>query len=89
MEDQDNQGHSLGTKSWYKNVDDPLSLTIAPVINYDTAVTGINNVQPSNTIGEKQIDSIFTVAGTRVSNTDAPGVYIVKYTDGSTIKVRR
>ena len=89
MEDQDNQGHSLGTKSWYKNVDDPLSLTIAPVINYDTAVTGINNVQPSNTIGEKQIDSIFTVAGTRVSNTDAPGVYIIKYTDGSTIKVRR
>lgn len=89
MEDQDTQGNSLGTKSWYENTDDPLSMAIAPVISYELNATGIENVAQAAVPFDKHIESIYTIAGQRVNNTNAHGIYIIKYTDGSTVKVRR
>lgn len=88
--DQDNQGNPLGTKSWYENTEDPVSLAVAPVISYDIIANGIDNSQTLSANDEnKQVESIYTIAGQRVNNTNEHGVYIIKYTDGSTIKIRR
>lgn len=47
--------------------------------------TGVTNI---NVEGEKTIEAYYTLGGVRV-NTPAKGVYIVKYSDGTTMKVAK
>lgn len=42
--DEDENYNYLETGHWYKNIDDPISLAIAPILNYDTEVTGVADI---------------------------------------------
>ena len=86
--DEDENYNYLETGTWYENVDDPISMAIAPLLKY-AEPTGISTVA-----GEKQAVSrtYYNIAG---MESDKPfnGVNIVvtRYTDGSqaTTKIMR
>ena len=79
--DEDLNHEYLETGSWYKNTDDPLSLAVAPVLNYDISITGI-----AQNLGEKTAVSreYVNLAG-HVSKTPFDGINIVltRYSDGT------
>ena len=85
MEDQDNNGRGLGTYQWFENVDDPLSMAIAPVVAYDVTTTAIH--KPTWTEDNAKVTAIYNLRGQRVNSMDRQGVYIVKYSNGTTRKV--
>lgn len=88
LEDQNEYGESLGTYTWFKNTDDPLSLAIAPVVTYDAPVpTGIVNAGTENEDGVT-VTSIYNICGQKVQSVVEDGIYILKYSDGTTRKVR-
>ena len=88
LEEQDENGQSLGTYTWYENRDDPLSLAIAPVITYDAPTpTGVENAEAEED-GSEDIISIYNVCGQKVQTVAEEGIYILKYADGSTRKIR-
>lgn len=89
LEDQDDEGHSLGTSEWFENVDDPLSMAIAPVVTYveDGTSTGISNVNTANGETARTIVGVYTIDGRQINAVPAQGLYIVKYSDGTTQKV--
>ena len=88
--DEDENYNYLETGKWYQNVDDPLSLAVAPVISYDAV--------PSTAVDEHQVGkqvlghTYYNLAG-MASNKPYDGINIVvtRYTDGSqtVIKVLR
>lgn len=88
LEDQDEYGQSLGTFKWYENADDPLSMAIAPVITYDAPTpTDIVNVG-NDSIRVPKIDSVYNLCGQKVQQPIKGGIYVVKYTDGSSEKIK-
>lgn len=78
--DEDENYNYLETGSWYKNVDDPLSMAIAPMLKYD-APTAISTTSIS-----KQVvtNTYYNVAG-MASDKPFNGINIVvtRYSDGS------
>lgn len=70
-------------------IDGTLDIT-APGVSHSIKVsestTGINGIITDSTSGE--IEAVYTVAGQQVSTASplAPGIYVVRYTDGSTAK---
>lgn len=86
--DEDDNYNYLETGTWYKNIDDPFSMAIAPVLNYNV------NTSVTTTVAHKQVASVtyYNLAGI-ASATPFDGVNIVltRYTDGShsAIKVIR
>lgn len=78
--DEDENYNYLETGNWYKNVDDPVSMAVAPVLKYDE-ITAINN-----TLVAKEVVSrtYFNIAGV-ASDKPFSGINIVvtRYTDGT------
>lgn len=78
--DEDDNYNYLETGTWYKNVDDPISMAIAPVLNYNL------NTSITTTNAHKQVAGLtyYNLAGI-ASATPFDGVNIVvtRYTDGS------
>ncbi|MBR4387993.1 MAG: PKD domain-containing protein [Prevotella sp.] len=70
----------LDTGKWYKNDDDPLSLTIAPVLKYDVST----NIDTTDVTKQVSSHTYYNIAG-MASDKPFQGVNIVvtRYTDGS------
>lgn len=85
LEEQDASYNPTGEYKWYANTDDPLSMAIAPVIDY-AKYDGVNDV-----IVESDKDAtlvgIYTIEGIRVTKTCPGNIYIYKYSDGTGRKV--
>ncbi len=87
LEEQNENGEGLGTYAWFENVDDPLSMAISPVINYnDNVSTGIDCI--TDIEGEAEIESVYNLSGQKVQMPVKEGIYIVKYTNGKVEKRR-
>ena len=87
VEDQDDYGQGLGTFKWFENSEDPLSMAIAPVITYDAPVpTGIENIEVNK--GDAEVTAIYNLCGQKVQVPQEGGIYIIKYSDGRTEKMR-
>lgn len=82
LEDQDDYGQGLGTYQWFENTDDPLSMAIAPVITYDKPGTDGMTLP---TIADKVPVAYYNLGGQRISKPQS-GIYIVRYSDGSSEK---
>ncbi len=86
--DEDENHNFLETGTWYQNVDDPMSMCIAPVLKFD-ATTAINTVQASK---EAVSHTYYNIAGV-ASDKPFKGINIVvtHYSDGThtTTKVIR
>ena len=87
LEDQDENGRSLGTYSWLPNTDDPVSMAIAPVVTYDALSTAVTTVEQSNPSNSK-IVAIYTLSGMQVDSMEPGHIYIVKRADGTASKVK-
>lgn len=86
LEDQDNSGTGLGTYKWTENVDDPVSMAIAPVISYDphtpTSISGITGFT-----GSTVPVAIYDLSGRRVTRPAKSSVYVVRQADGTVRKM--
>ena len=78
--DEDENHNFLETGTWYQNVDDPMSMCIAPVLKFD-ATTAINTVQASK---EAVSHTYYNIAGI-ASDKPFKGINIVvtHYSDGT------
>lgn len=78
--DEDENHNFLETGTWYQNVDDPMSMCIAPVLKFD-ATTAINTVQASK---EAVSHTYYNIAGI-ASEKPFKGINIVvtHYSDGT------
>ncbi len=80
--DEDENYNYLETGTWYQNVDDPLSLAVAPLLSYRTTEpSGIN--EP---VVDKQVLShtYYNLAGMASSKPfDGVNIVVTRYTDGS------
>ena len=78
--DEDENHNFLETGTWYQNVDDPMSMCIAPVLKFD-APTAINPVQASK---EAVSHTYYNIAGI-ASDKPFKGINIVvtHYSDGT------
>ena len=86
-EDQDEStGQGLGTYQWFQNTDDPTSMAVAPIINYDFTPSAINSIGADST-GANAPVAIYTVNGVKVNTPSQGGIYIMRYADGSRRKV--
>lgn len=86
LEDQDESGNSLGTYTWYKNTDDPVSMAIAPVVTYLSTATGIGSVQSTTTF-DNAPTAIYNLSGQRIQRPQEGSVYIVRQADGTSRKM--
>lgn len=79
--DEDENYNYLETGNWFRNDDDPVSMAVAPVLNYDLTPTAITEGKMHRTV---QSVSYVNLAG-QVSNRPHSGVNIVvtRYTDGT------
>ena len=78
--DEDANYNYLETGSWYQNVDDPLSLAVAPVLKY-AEPTAISTVA-----GSKQVVShtYYNIAGVASDKPfDGINIVVTHYSDGS------
>ena len=86
--DEDENHNYLETGSWYKNIDDPISMAIAPMLKYD-AHTAISTTSISKQVVS---NTYYNVAGI-ASDKPFSGINIVvtRYSDGShtTTKIMR
>ena len=86
--DEDENHNYLETGSWYKNIDDPISMAIAPMLKYD-AQTAISTTSISKQVVS---NTYYNVAGI-ASDKPFSGINIVvtRYSDGShtTTKIMR
>jgi PKD repeat protein len=80
--DEDENYNYLETGTWYQNVDDPLSLAVAPLLSYRTTEpSGID--QP---VVDKQVvgHTYYNLAGMASSKPfDGVNIVVTRYTDGS------
>lgn len=83
VEDMDDYGNGLGTYKWFENTDDPISMAIAPIIDYEAAAAGINGISAD----KQQQAAVYTIDGRKVDSTVKGGIYVVRQTDGTTRKV--
>ena len=76
----------LDTGTWYKNVDDPISMAVAPVLNYDLVNTGIGTTQ----VAKREVSrTYYNVAGIAASAPHAGiNIVVTRYSDGSTTSVK-
>ncbi|NPD91050.1 PKD domain-containing protein [Xylanibacter muris] len=74
LENQDDQGNPTGGSTWYKNVDEAVSLCITPVITYDKIDTSMDAPRNDGVTGRN--DAIYTLQGLKVAGAPAPGIYI-------------
>ena len=79
--DEDENYNYLETGNWFRNDDDPVSMAVAPVLNYDLTPTAITEGKMHRNV---QSVSYVNLAG-QVSNRPHSGVNIVvtRYTDGT------
>lgn len=64
------------------------SIAIAPYIDYDVT-SGIRSISVATETTEKQVERIYNISGQLVDNTHGHGIYIIRYTDGSTQKIKK
>lgn len=78
--DEDENYNYLETGTWYQNIDDPISMAIAPMLKYD-ATTAITTVDASK---QPVSHTYYNIAGV-ASNKPFDGINIVvtRYSDGS------
>lgn len=86
--DEDENYNYLETGTWYKNVDDPISMAIAPVLKY-TSPTAITAVETSKQVVSRTYYNIAGVASDRPH--DGINIVETRYSDGSSnaIKILR
>ena len=84
----DENSKPTGEYKWYANTEDPLSMAISPVIDYEKydAVQDIR-YDEADAEAEATIVGIYTIEGIRVTKTTPGNIYIYKYSDGSGRKV--
>jgi len=78
--DEDENYNYLETGTWYKNVDDPISLAVAPKLKYNVN-TAISTVSTN-----KQVTGVtyYNVAGVAsVTPFDGINIVVTRYSDGS------
>lgn len=78
--DEDENYNYLETGAWFKNVDDPISLAVAPKLKYNVN-TAISTVSTN-----KQVTGVtyYNVAGvTSVTPFDGINIVVTRYSDGS------
>lgn len=85
VEDQDDYGQSLGTYQWFENMDDPISMAIAPVVTYDAIATGVAAKAAAK--AGATVEAIYNLKGQRVNAATSRGLYIIRYADGTSRKV--
>ena len=80
--DEDENYNYLETGQWYQNVDDPLSLAVAPLLSYRTTVpSGIDQPQADK---EVLSHTYYNLAGMASSKPfDGVNIVVTRYTDGS------
>ena len=83
--DEDDNYNYLETGTWYKNSDDPVSLAVAPVLNY-VVPTGVTTVDAGKQVVSR---SYYNLAG-MASDKPFQGINIevTRYTDGSQSAVK-
>lgn len=86
LAEEDANYQPTGEYKWYENSDDPLSMAIAPVISYATTSTAINN-RGINTTTSAHAVATYTLGGAKVQAPQRGGIYIVKYSDGTSRKM--
>lgn len=86
LEEQDDSGYPTGTYKWYENSESPLSMAIAPVVSYEV-VDGVPVVGTDAEKGEVTVVAVYTIDGIQVKAPQPGGLYILKYSDGSSSKV--
>lgn len=80
--DEDENYNYLETGTWYQNVDDPLSLAVAPLLSYRTTEpSGIDEpVVDKQVVGQ----TYYNLAGMASSKPfDGVNIVVTRYTDGS------
>lgn len=88
LAEEDDNYQPTGEYRWYKNTDDAVSMAIAPVVSYGTKSTGIDAVgNGDNTANAATVVATYTANGVKVDAPRQGGVYIVKYSDGSSRKI--
>lgn len=86
VEDTDEDNNGLGTYTWFANTDDPTSMAIAPCVTYKDTATSIGVTTPA-TDAEAVVTAVYSISGQRVSAPVRGGMYIVRYSDGTCLKV--
>ena len=88
--DEDGDYNYLETGKWYQNVDDPLSMAVAPLLSYSTSsTTAVNSVTDGKQVKDR---TYYNLAGMASSKPfDGVNIIVTRYTDGtqSTTKVLR
>lgn len=80
LEDQDETGQGLGTYKWFKNTDDPVSMAMAPCVNYDFSTQGISSMTAETPRGELSFN------GQQLHLSSAATLLTVCTLDGSIVK---
>lgn len=86
QEDEDDNYHGLGTYSWVRNVDESVSMAIAPIVDYEDVPTAISTPSAAAP-GIAEVAAVYTLDGKQVGTPQTNGIYIVRYTDGTSRKV--
>lgn len=82
----DENSKPTGEYKWYANTEDPLSMAISPVIDYEK-YDAVQDIRYDEADAEATIVGIYTIEGIRVTKTTPGNIYIYKYSDGSGRKV--
>lgn len=82
----DENSKPTGEYKWYANTEDPLSMAISPVIDYEK-YDAVQDIRYDESGAEATIVGIYTIEGIRVTKTTPGNIYIYKYSDGSGRKV--
>lgn len=78
--DEDENYNYLDTGAWYQNVDDPLSLAVAPVLKY-AETTAISTVAINKQVVSHTYYNVAGVASTKPF--DGINIVVTRYSDGS------
>ena len=78
----DENSKPTGEYKWYANTEDPLSMAISPVIDYEK-YDAVQDIRYDESGAEATIVGIYTIEGIRVTKTTPGNIYIYKYSDGS------
>lgn len=82
----DENSKPTGEYKWYANTEDPLSMAISPVIDYEK-YDAVQDIRYDEVGAEATLVGIYTIEGIRVTKTTPGNIYIYKYSDGSGRKV--
>ncbi len=82
----DSDNKPTGEYKWYANTEDPLSMAISPVIDYEK-FDAVQDVRYDEAGTEATLVGIYTIEGIRVTKTTPGHIYIYKYSDGTGRKV--